>query len=106
MACCMLPYIIVSFQRWGDHKNPNLSHTDSLSEEEEYTSEGEDDEGDTLSDIPSGLSEEVVPKATPLTSISSDDTSALSSLGGATCSLQKFSFNDGALNDPDGMVLQ
>ncbi|XP_065915827.1 oxysterol-binding protein-related protein 9-like [Dysidea avara] len=96
---------IQQLARWGDHKNPNLSHTDSLSEEEEYTSEGEDDEGDTLSDIPSGLSEEVVPKATPLTSISSDDTSALSSLGGATCSLQKFSFNDGALNDPDDVEL-
>jgi len=76
-----------------------------MSEEEEYTSEGEEDEGDTVSDIPSGLPEEVVPKATPLTSISSDDTSALSSVGGASCSLQKLSFNDGALNDPDGKPL-
>jgi len=77
-----------------------------MSEEEEYTSEGEEDEGDIVSDIPSGLSEEVVPKvATPLTSISSDDTSALSSVGGASCSLQKLSFNDGALNDPDGKPL-
>jgi len=95
--------VILTFQRWGDHKNPSLAHTDSMSEDEEYTSEGEDSENDVLSDIPGGLSEEVVPKAAPLSSISSDDTSALSSVGGATCSLQKLSFgNDTLLRDPDG----
>ena len=99
-------------QRRGDKldtKNTQLVHTDTLSEDEEVISgtEGEDSEVDLLANQScESHNDDVIPKmSSPLASVSSDEASTLSSVGGATCSsIVKLGLYGHVLTeDPDGM---
>ena len=92
-----------------DIKNTHLTHTDTISEDEEITSgtEGEDEEVDMLADL-NGEShiDDVLPRiSSPLASVSSGEASVLSSVGGAaSSSIVKLGLCSHVLTeDPDGM---